>query len=326
MKLKGASLFTFLYFASWLIPSPTMADVEPLIGLSLFGGAERGAAGKKVKENANCFNNGINDFEAAGCHSSRTLADSIAFGGFDLLGVLPVARQFGLQGNFGFIGEHDGYRLSTGFGPIYDYNSGKVGLFFDYQYRREPLADIRPGLAFLRNRQHQHFMFLDAAWAHYFDKFDLVFTYSHPLVWTQQSSAVGWDPRRRVANQAKPRACFAQDVYTINELKGVARIYPIPQLEVDIGMLVNSFAGPHRNTTGTGVGGVFGLHYGITKNIVLNIVQAQGDSRERFRTTSGVQFFWSPASDQKQKREEVKVAHAETMLLAGGGGTHGNCL
>jgi hypothetical protein len=45
---------------------------------------------------------------------------------------------------------------------------------------------------------------------------------------------------------------------SINELKGLIRYYPTPKIELNAGLLVNSFVGPDRNQTGTGFGGVFG--------------------------------------------------------------------
>ena len=144
-------------------------------------------------------------------------------------------------------------------------------------------------------------------------------SYTQPTNHVQKSSDTNWDPRRSPA-------CFPKKAYTINELKSVVRTYPTSQIEADVGMLVNSFAGPDRNVTGTGVGGVFGLFYSITNNIILNIVQAQGDTRSRYRVTGGLQFYWSPDSDTKQKRVEPRTTRTDAMLLASGGGTAGACL
>jgi len=314
--MKKPSLFLIVCLVcSSMIPGRSMADVEPLIGASLFGGAERGAAGKEVIVSPACTS-GV----TTNCHTHRVLGDVVGLGGFELFGILPLSRQFGVQGSYGFTGQEDGYRLAASLGPLYDYGSGKLGLFVDYEYRKEPLGDIRPTIAFRRfiSNRYQNFIFLRGLWAHYFQNFDLVISYTQPVHEIQKSSATDWDPRRSPA-------CFPKKAYTINELKGILRFYPTSQLEVDAGMLVNSFAGPDRNVTGTGVGGVFGLHYGLGKNIILNVVQAQGDSRSRFRATSGLQFFWSPASDKKPKREDIRT-EVESMLLSGGGGTHGNCL
>jgi hypothetical protein len=312
MKRIFLFLIGYLFFSS-LITASALADVQPLIGATLFGGAERGPAGKEL--NTNCTPAGVN------CDKHRETADVVGLGGFELFGVLPFSRQFGLQGGYGFTGQEDGYRLGVSLGPVYGYSSGKVGLFVDYEYRKEPLGEIRSDIVsrrFVSNR-YQNFVFLRALWAQYFPNFDLVLSYTQPIHEIQESSASDWDPRRTPA-------CFPKKAYTINEFKGTVRFYPTAKLEVDTGMLVNSFAGPDRNVTGTGVGGLFGLHYGITENIVFNIVQAQGDSRSRFRATSGIQFFWSPESAQKQKREERRMTQETMLLSASGGGTHGNCL
>jgi hypothetical protein len=312
--MKRVSIFVIGYlFYSSLITAMAFADVQPLVGASLFGGAERGPAGTEL--DANCTPAGVN------CDKDRVTADVVGLGGFELFGVLPLSRQFGLQGGYGFTGQEDGYRLGASLGPLYDYSSGKLGLFVDYEYRKEPLGEIRSNIVSRRFREnrYQNFIFLRALWAHYFQNFDLVMSYTQPVHEIQESSATDWDPRRTPA-------CFPKKAYTINELRGVVRFYPTSRLEVNTGMLVNSFAGPDRNVTGTGVGGIFGLHYGITDNIILNIVQAHGDSRSRFRATSGIQFFWSPASAQKQKREDMRTTQETMLLSASGGGTHGNCL
>jgi hypothetical protein len=91
-----------------------------------------------------------------------------------------------------------------------------------------------------------------------------------------------------------------QKILSINELKGLVRVYPTQNTELDVGALVNSFAGPDRNETGTGVGGVLGASFKVTDFLVLNLFQGQMDSRSRYRVTSGLQFFWSPAKTDKR--------------------------
>jgi hypothetical protein len=314
------TVFSICLLVSSLMPTQTIADVEPLIGATLFGGAERGTAGKEVKQTPTCTTG-----NTTSCNTDRVLADPVGLGGFELFGVLPFSPRFGLQSSFGFTGQNDGYRLGFSAGPLYDYGSGKFGLFVDYEYRKEPLGELRPALAARGDindvgNRYQNFIFLRGVWTHYFENFDLVVSYTQPVNHVQDSSDTNWDPRRNPA-------CFPKKAYAINELKSVVRTYPTSQIEADVGMLVNSFAGVDRNVTGTGVGGVFGLFYGITNNIILNIVQAQGDTRSRYRVTGGLQFYWSPDSDTKQKRVEPRTTRTyEQMLLASGSGTAGPCL
>ena len=291
--MKKGQVFTIFFsiclLVSSLMPTRSRADVEPLIGATFFGGAERGTAGKEVQRTPTCMPG-----NTTSCTTDRVLADYVGLGGFELFGVLPLSPRFGLQASSGFTGQEDGYRLGLSAGPLYDYGSGKFGLFVDYEYRKEPLGEIRPGLERVRDRgnRYQNFIYLRGVWTHYFENFDLVMSYTQPTHSVQESSNTDWDPRRSPA-------CFPKKAYTINELKGVVRTYPTSQIEADVGMLVNSFAGPDRNVTGTGVGGVFGLHYSLHNNIILNIVQAQGDTRSRYRVTGGLQFYWSPESDKK---------------------------
>jgi hypothetical protein len=301
------TIFGMCLFVSSLMPVRGIADVEPLIGASLFGGVERGIAGKEGR---------LPD----GIRRSRVLGEVIGLGGFEVFGILPLARQLGLQGSYGFTGQEDGYRHGFSLGPLYDYGSGKFGLFVDYEYRKEPLGEIVQGAESVRDRgnRYQNFIYLRGVWTHYFENFDVVVSYTQPTHSVQDSSASDFDSRR------SPQ-CFPKKAYSINELKGVVRTYPTSQIEADVGMLVNSFAGPDRNATGTGVGGIFGLHYSVTNNVILNIVQAQGDSRSRYRVTSGLQFYWTPESDKKPKRVEPRSTRTDAMLLASGGGTAGAC-
>ena len=137
------TIFSICLLVSSLMPTRSIADVEPLIGATLFGGAERGTAGKEVQQSPTCT---TAPRDTSNCSTHRVLADPVGLGGFELFGVLPLSRQFGLQGSYGFTGQKDGYRLGLSYGPLYDYGSGKFGLFVDYEYRKEPLGELRPDL------------------------------------------------------------------------------------------------------------------------------------------------------------------------------------
>jgi hypothetical protein len=132
---------------------------------------------------------------------------------------------------------------------------------------------------------------------YYFDRFDALLSYSQPVTSVH-----------RVGDRK----------FTgINELQGVLRFYPTNEIEVNGGFLVNSFAGPaRRDNGGTGVGGSFGLSFKLFDPIVIQLVQAKIDNRERYRVTTGIQIIWgSPL--QEYLREHI------TMPSATGGGGHG---
>jgi hypothetical protein len=95
------------------------------------------------------------------------------------------------------------------------------------------------------------------------------------------------------------------------------RFYPSENIELNAGALVNSFAGPDRNESGTGVGGVAGASFRVSESVILNLVQGQMDSRSRYRVTSGVQFFWTPAKAEKQNIVN-RPDNLDTFAMAGG--------
>jgi hypothetical protein len=96
---------------------------------------------------------------------------------------------------------------------------------------------------------------------------------------------------------------------SINELKGIVRYYPTSKIELNAGLLVNSFAGPDRNQTGTGFGGVFGAAIQVLDWLIIRPVQGQMDTRERYRVTSGIEFVWAPAQEP-QSRHRVQEKDA----------------
>src|SRR5437870_345365 len=121
-----------------LFASHAKSDLQPVVGLNTFGGAERG--------------NGQGIDGPAG-----------PIGGSELFGLYPFSKALGLQASLLNQGGRGGYRLGVSLGPVFDYGSGKVGLFTDYIHQ---------------NRGDNNFVYLRGQWAHYFQNFDLIFSYS----------------------------------------------------------------------------------------------------------------------------------------------------
>jgi hypothetical protein len=261
---------TLSILAVFLLTAPragSESELQPVVGLYGFGGAERGN------------DRGLNG--PAG-----------AIGGTEVFGLYPFTKALGIQGSLLNQGGRGGYRLGVSAGPVYDYGSGKVGLFTDYIYQ---------------NRGGNNYVYLRGQWAHYFQSWDLVFSYSQPVNSVQHDT-------QTVITRVPPDEggdCTANTAVVttqskaapaINELMGFARIYPTERTEFTLGFLVNSFAGPDRNKTGTGFGGVFGAAVQLTDWLVLRAVEGQMDTRERYRITSGLQFIWTPARKEKPER------------------------
>jgi hypothetical protein len=80
------------------------ADLKPVGGVNLFGGAEK---------------------------DSGMAASGI--GGVNALGLFPLTKDLGLQGALSFSGGQ-GFRFGLNAGPVLNFSSGKAGLFVDYSY------------------------------------------------------------------------------------------------------------------------------------------------------------------------------------------------
>lgn len=211
---------------------------------------------------------GITGF--AGAERSNGLSAS-GIGGIEGLGLLPLTKSIGLQGGLTLSGGQ-GFKLDLNAGPVFNFDSGKAGLFLDYEHRA---------------REDYNYVGLRGTGGYYFDRFDALLSYSQPL-----SSVKRVNGRKFTG---------------INELHGVLRFYPTNEIEVNGGFLVNSFAGPGRNENGgTGVGGSFGVSFKLFDPIVLQLVQAKIDNRDRYRVTSGIQIIWgSPL--QEYLREHIAM-------------------
>lgn len=266
MKKSLVAVWAITSFLFFPISKGIAADalLEPVVGLSLFGGAERGGTGSGQRAGA--------------------------IGGSELMGLVPLASRLGLQGSLLNQGGNGGYRLGVSAGPVYAYSSGKIGLFGDYVHQE---------------RDSLNFFYLRGAWSHYFDTFDLVLSYSQPVNHLQHVSHTVADtvtPNPQCPSAPLPPPTLRRvrtSVPAINELKAVVRYYPTQRTEVNLGFLVNSFAGPDHNDPGTGVGGVFGAAIQIFDWLILRPVQGQIDSRNRYRVTSGVELTWTPVPEFK---------------------------
>lgn len=184
-------------------------------------------------------------------------------GGVDALGLLPVSKDLGLQGGV-YLSGGQGFRLGLNAGPVLNFSSGKLGMFVDYEHRA---------------REDFNYVGLRGVGGYYFDRFDALLSYSQPVSSVQRHAS------RKFTG--------------MNELHGVIRFYPTNEVELNGGLLVNNFAGPGRHDNGgTGVGGSFGVSFKLFDPIVVQLVQAKMDNRERYRVTSGIQIIWgSPLQD-----------------------------
>lgn len=280
MKRIICTILSILMTVILVVP-PVGSELRPVVGLMLFGGAERGTD------------------DHAG-----------AMGGSEILGLYPLSQTWGVQGSLLNQGGIGGYRLGVSAGPVYAYNSGKVGLFGDYVHR---------------NRGDNNFFYLRGVWSHYFNDFDLVFSYTQPVHSVQRTKTTVTDTNDGVCPgpPTQQRTVNAKDP-SINELKGMVRYYPSRKIELNAGLLVNSFAGPDRNKTGTGFGGVFGVAFQALDWLIIRPVQGQMDTRERYRITSGVEFVWAP-TQEPYSRQRAQEKDSAFSVASASGGTFNSC-
>ena len=192
-------------------------------------------------------------------------------GGLDALGLMPVTATLGLQGGL-YVSGGQGFRFGANAGPVLNLTSGKLGLFVDYEHRA---------------RDDFNYVGLRGTGGYYFNQFDALLSYSQPVSSVQR---------------------HGDNKFTgINELHGVLRFYPTAEVELNGGFLVNNFAGPGRHDNGgTGVGGSLGMSFKLFDPIVVQLVQARFDNRERYSINSGIQVIWgSPL--QEFLREHISL-------------------
>jgi hypothetical protein len=242
--MKAISIVVLVFIVSLFSPKliANAVDLKPVGGITAYGGAERGFT------------------DSAG-----------GIGGLDALGLLPVGKDIGLQGGLSFSGGK-GFRFGLNAGPVLNFNSGKVGLFVDYEHRA---------------REDFNYVAIRGTGGYYFDRFDALLSYTQPVSSVHRAGG--------------------EKFTGINELNGILRFYPTNEIELNGGFLVNSFAGPgHNDNGGTGVGGSFGLSFKLFDPVVIQLVQAKFDNRERYRVTSGIQLIYgSPL--QEFLREHISL-------------------
>src|SRR5574341_1700260 len=244
MQASGKALLGALIALFLVVPKGDTAELRPIAGIAAFGGAERG-----------------HEDEAHG------------IGGTQLLGLVPLTQQFGLQGSTSFTGGR-GFRFGLSAGPVLHLASSRAGLFVDYEHRAHGDAN----LAAVRG-----------SWAYYLDQFDLELTYSHPVSSAKNSGGIGQ--------------------VGMNQLQGLLRFYPTKRSELNAGLIVNSFAGvDHSKGGGSGVGGTFGLSFKLFDPVVVHLFQGQFDNRERYRVVSGIQIiFGSTLQDWQRSHIPVPI-------------------
>jgi hypothetical protein len=214
-------------------------------------------------------------------------------GTVEALGVLPLMGNFGLQGSVHYVGGL-GSRAGLSVGPLFAWDSGKVGGFVAYQHR---------GL------RDSNFVHLVPSMAFYLDQMNFSLWYAHPVTGAQRGG-------HRVE-------------YGVNKIQGTASYYPgsdwasflrKDNVEFMLGVQANTFAGAgHQQLGGTGVGPVFGISFLPMRGVTVNLVRGTFDNKGRYKVASGLELFYDAKGSTTLKDARRKYLEPNTDMPAAGG-------
>jgi len=259
MRNTSRVLLVFALILFWA-PRAELAGIEPVGKVSVQGGAEK----------------------EEGYHAGGR-------GTIELLGVVPIEGNFGLQGGAHYVGGL-GSRFGVSGGRIFSWGSGKAGLFVAYQHRTfnsSNFVHLRPSVAF------------------YLPQANLNFYYSHPISSAQRDNS-NFVPSGIAGLPCSP-LCAVRDrstEYGINQLVGTVSYFPGADLasflkkdnvELTLGLQANSFGGEGSGKIPNGVGPVFGIAFMPMKGVEVNVVKGTIDSHGRYNVFAGLSFYFDKA-------------------------------
>lgn len=194
--------------------------------------------------------------------------------------MLPFALQnLGLQVSARYTGGQ-GSKFGINAGPVYGWAGGKAGLFLNYQHRTVRDSD---------------FLWITPAVALYYGQMNLNFKYSQPVSSPQRDLA-GTTRRFFVPTNhlmATVNYFPTIDLGALNVLTGNKK----NNLELTVGLQVNTFAGPFRHDVrSAGVGPIIGMAVMPWQNVEVNVFKVTFDNRSRYSYESGVRVFFGKES------------------------------
>jgi hypothetical protein len=268
-----------------VLPSKANATNLEWLGIVTgFGGGERETGMDKSQTEFRLLSGPPGPWVSS--HQSQPLGKATGFGGVHALGLIPIG-PFGFQGTFQYMNA-SGSRFSTTFGPIWDFTAGKVGFFGSFQHRT--IFD-QGGSTRSRN-----FWWIEPALDWYLPNINLSLRYIQPVSSVQEKTT---ESDKADNNQCCEIGIARRFDQPINRLSATASYFPPDfltlgkdNLEVTLGVQVNSFAGPYSNVKSAGVGPVFGLAMMPMQNVELTLIKGTVDNRSRFDIQSGIRFFF----------------------------------
>jgi hypothetical protein len=234
------------------------------------------------------------------CDNNDPTNGNKAFGAAEVMWVIPVYQSFGLQGQFG-AGGGRGSKINLNLGPVWDYGSGKLGVFYLQQWHNFPDAV---------NASGNHVREVYNAWirpaASYYlqDAINIDWTMGIPVTRAYDMLGHSGDLRKRYVPYSDMQTSVS--FYPDQKLVGNGNI------EVTAGLQLNNFLG-FTQYTGTGVGGILGVAFMPMKNLEVTAVKANFDNRGRYQVISGLQYYFdfgkTPSTLLQLKRKSLDMTN-----------------
>ena len=212
--------------------------------------------------------------------------DAHALGLFEGMGVIPITPMFGLQMNGG-VGGGNSFNMHFQGGPIVDFGMGKAGVFWGTQVRKYAPAALEDGVLGRHNR------IAWSNWARFATAFYLPGT--NIDLWMAQPFGGANRFTVRGGDHAGKR------IIALSEARAVVNFFPPilmrDNVELSLGVHINGFSGPDNRDKGVpmGVGPVAGMAIMPVQNLEVQLFKASIDNRNRYRVTSGVQWYFNRA-------------------------------
>jgi hypothetical protein len=264
-KRIAIAMMGLLMLGLWTAREANVAGIDWLGRVSALGGAEGESWRRK---------------------SGSLGGDTGALGLFEGMGVIPITPMFGLQFNGG-VGGRDSFRLHFQGGPIMDFGMGKAGVFWGTQVRKYAAGSLEDGVEG-RNNRIAWSNWVRFATAFYLPGTNIDFWVAQPFGGANRFNV-------NTGDHAGKR------IVGLSEARLVANFFPAiiwrDNLEMSLGVMINGFSGPDNRTRGVpmGVGPVLGTAFMPVQNLEVQLFKASIDNRNRYRVTSGVQWYFNRA-------------------------------
>jgi hypothetical protein len=262
MKKLAGAIFGFLMLALWLPKVANVADVDWLGRISALGGAESESSNRK---------------------SESWQGNAHGLGTMQGLGVIPITPAFGLQVGGG-VGGGNGVKLDLQAGPIFGFSTGKVGILWGTVIHRGPNASLESSCC--NNNRIIWNNWLRPAASFYFPGMNLDVWYSQPIGGVQKITRNSGDESFK-------------GIVGVSEGRIALNWFPSfimkDNLELTAGFQITALtgAGNGKHDVPMGVGGVAGMAVMPWQNLEVQLFKAQMDNRNRYRVTSGLQYYFN---------------------------------